>query len=217
MKKIAIVIFDHFTDIDLFLMWDILCRNKTDWQVKILGTKEQHQSTHGLLVTTHGNIMEANNADVVLFSSGKIGISTVIKDKIFLETFSLNSQKQLIGSICAGSFILAKLGLLNNGPATTHPEAKSELQAMGVEVIDKPFVCNGNVATAGGCLSAQYLVAWVIERLFGIDKRLESLKVISPAGQNEIYERLVTETLHGSGGIKAPDLVDKGDYVYNHL
>lgn len=71
MKKIAIVIFDDFTDIDLFLMWDILSRNQTDWQIKILGTKEQHRSTHGLYVTTHGNISEANNADVVLFSSGK--------------------------------------------------------------------------------------------------------------------------------------------------
>ncbi len=56
MKQIAIVIFDDFTDIDLFLMWDILNRNKIDWQIKILGTKEQHRSTHGLLVPTQGHI-----------------------------------------------------------------------------------------------------------------------------------------------------------------
>ena len=46
MKKIVIIIFDGFTDIDLFLMWDILGRNKTDWSVKILGTNKQHQSTN---------------------------------------------------------------------------------------------------------------------------------------------------------------------------
>ena len=66
MKKIALIIFDNFTDIDLFLMWDILGRNETDWQVRILGTKEQHRSTHGLFITTHGNISEANDADIVL-------------------------------------------------------------------------------------------------------------------------------------------------------
>lgn len=192
MKKIAIVIFDDFTDLDLFLMWDILGRNKTDWHVKILGTKEQHRSTHGLLTTTHGNILEANNADVVLFSSGKKGVKTVIEDKIFLEAFSLNPQKQMIGSICAGAFILAKLGLLRGKLATTHPDAKKELQSLGIDTIDKPLVCNGNIATAGGCLSATYLVGWFVERLYGTEKRRDTLKEIIPTGQKDIYEKLIT-------------------------
>ena len=195
MKKIVIVIFDDFTDIDLFLMWDILGRNKTHWQVKILGTKEQHRSTHGLLVTTHGNISEANDADVVLFSSGRIGVINVIENKSFLETFSLNPQKQMIGSICSGAFILAKLGLLENVLATTHPDAKTGLQALGVETIDKPLVCNGNVATAGGCLSAIYLVGWFVERLFNTEKRRETLKAIIPVGQNNIYEQLIASSI----------------------
>lgn len=195
MKKIAIVIFDHFTDIDLFLMWDILGRNKTDWEVSILGTKPQHVSTHGLNITTHGHISEANLADVVLFSSGKKGIEAVIQDKHFLQTFKLNPQKQLIGSICAGALVLALLGLLKDLPATTHPAAKGELQALGVETIDKPLVCNGNVATAGGCLSAQYLVGWVVERLYGKEKRIETLKPILPTGQSDIYERLINTSI----------------------
>lgn len=198
MKKIAIVIFDDFTDIDLFLMWDILGRNKIDWQVKILGTKEQHRSTHGLLVTTHGHISEANETDVVLFSSGRIGVQTVIENKVFLDTFSFNLQKQLIGSICSGSLILAKLGLLKNKLATTHPDAKNALQALGIETIDKPLVCHGNIATAGGCLSAVYLVGWLVERLFTAEKRRETLKPIIPVGQTEIYERLITSSIQES-------------------
>ena len=195
MKKIAIVIFDDFTDIDLFLMWDILGRNKTDWSVKILGTKEQHRSTHGLLVTTHGNIAEANDADVVLFSSGRIGVLNVIENKSFLETFSLNPQKQMIGSICSGAFILAKLGLLEKVLATTHPDAKMGLQALGVETIDKPLVCNGNIATAGGCLSAIYLVGWFVECLYNKEKRRETLKPVIPVGQMDIYEQLITSSI----------------------
>lgn len=195
MKKIAIIIFDDFTDIDLFLMWDILGRNRADWQVKILGTKEQHRSNNGLLITTHGNISEANEADVVLFSSGKKGARAVMKDKAFLATFSLNPQRQLIGSICSGALILASLGLLNGRPATTHPTAKDELQALGIQVIDKPLVCSGNITTAGGCLSAQYLVGWVIERLYGVEKRREALKSLMPVGQSDIYEQLITSSI----------------------
>jgi transcriptional regulator GlxA family with amidase domain len=147
------------------------------------------------MITTHGYISEANGADVVLFSSGKQGIPAVINDKTFLEAFTLNPEKQMIGSICAGAFILASLGLLNGGPATTHPEAKKQLQALGIELIDKPLVCNGNVATAGGCLSAQYLVGWFVERLYGIEKRQETLRPIIPVGQTDIYEKLITSTI----------------------
>lgn len=36
--KIAIVIFDRFTDLDLWLMWDLLNRVRdADWSVKFLG------------------------------------------------------------------------------------------------------------------------------------------------------------------------------------
>ncbi|MBN3820754.1 thiamine biosynthesis protein ThiJ, partial [Paraburkholderia sp. Se-20369] len=35
MKRIALVAFDQFTDLDLFLMWDILGRNRRDWEVRI--------------------------------------------------------------------------------------------------------------------------------------------------------------------------------------
>lgn len=98
----------------------------------------------------------------------------------------------MIGSICAGAFILTKLGLLENVLATTHPDAKTGLQALGVETVDKPLVCNGNVATAGGCLSAIYLVGWFVERLYNTEKRRETLREIIPAGQNDIYEQLIT-------------------------
>ncbi len=194
MKKIVIIIFDGFTDIDLFLMWDILGRNKTDWSVKILDKNKQHQSTNGLFITTHGHISEANDADIVLFGSG-YGVSEVLKDKNFLESFSLDPKKQIIGSICSGSLILASLGILANLPATTHPVVKSELQALGVEVIDLPLVCNGNIATAGGCLSAQYLVGWFIERLYGVEKRKEALKALLPVGESDIYEGLISSAI----------------------
>lgn len=39
MHTIAIVLFDDFTDIDFFLIKDILGRTRHDWVVKVLGTK----------------------------------------------------------------------------------------------------------------------------------------------------------------------------------
>ena len=70
-----------------------------------------------------------------------------------------------IGSICSGSLILARLGLLEGKTATTYPTSKAVLESFGVEVIEKPFVAHGRTATAGGCLAQQYLIHWVIENL----------------------------------------------------
>ncbi|WP_415873168.1 hypothetical protein [Burkholderia ubonensis] len=56
MKHIALVAFDQFTDIDLFLMWDILGRNRDDWQVRIVGNHDVLRSAHGLPVNPHGTL-----------------------------------------------------------------------------------------------------------------------------------------------------------------
>src|ERR1044071_4931024 len=110
--KIAIVIFDKFTDIDLFLMWDLLNRVRIDdWSVKILGEAPAHVSATGISVATQGRIEEANDADAVLFVSGQ-GTRVKMIDKEWLSRFHLNPERQFIGSICSGALILAALGLL---------------------------------------------------------------------------------------------------------
>lgn len=195
MKQLALITFEQFTDIDLFLMWDILGRNRDDWQVRILGKQSELRSSNGLLIHTHGRLEEANHADVVLFASGKEGVPAAISDATFMGAFQLDPGRQLIGSICAGAFILARLGLLPERRATTHPDARAALHAEGVELDDRPFTSSGNVATAGGCLAALYLVGWVVERLFGTQKMLEALRPVLPAGQYGVYERLVVSSI----------------------
>lgn len=74
--KIALVCFDDFTDLDLFLPWDVLNRVRLvggldDWDVRILGTEDSHVSMAGLRIPTHGRIEEASSSDAVLFPVGK--------------------------------------------------------------------------------------------------------------------------------------------------
>jgi len=187
MSKIAIVIFDKFTDVDLWLMWDLLNRVRVaDWSVKILGEKESHVSATGISIQTHGRVKEANDADAVLFVSGQ-GTRDRIADENWLAKFNLNSEKQFVGSICSGSLILAALGLLEGVTATTYPTSKTALESFGVEIVEKPFVAHGNVATAGGCLAQQYLIGWIIENL--ADKSWSDLilKSIQPIGEGLFF------------------------------
>src|SRR5215468_5719470 len=120
MKKAVIVAFDHFTDIDIFLAWDLLNRVKRrdkDFQVKIVGTRAVHKSVCGLEIAMHGLIEECNDADFVLFGSG-FDTRNLIRDYAYLGRFKLNPRKQIICSICSGALIIAALGHLKGLSAT---------------------------------------------------------------------------------------------------
>jgi transcriptional regulator GlxA family with amidase domain len=179
-------------------MRDILGRTNTDWDVRVLGTKSTHTSTLGQTIKTDGPLSEANESDVVLFISGYKGVPAVLEDREFMSSFNLDPRKQLIGSVCAGSFILYRLGLLEGIKATTHPDAKPALSAMGVDVQDQALVAEGNIATAGGCLSALYLTGWLAERLYDETKRREIHRQLIPAGQAELYENLIKSSIENA-------------------
>lgn len=196
MKEIAIIAFDQFTDIDLFLMWDILGRNRQDWRVRILGNVSTLRSAHGLEITPQGALCEASQADAVLFCSGKEGVPLALADSSFLPSINLDSSRQYIGSICAGAFILNALGLLPKRQASTHPEAMAVLKTLSVEPVNQPLVCDGHVATAGGCLSALYLVGWLIESLFDKQKRDATLQPVLPTGQQQLFNSLIEFSVH---------------------
>jgi transcriptional regulator GlxA family with amidase domain len=200
LKDIALIAFDRFTDIDLLLMWDILGRNSQDWRVRILGAQPVLHSAHGLAIPTHGPLSDANRADAVLFSSGKQGIPAALASPDFLPAFDLDPARQHIGSICAGAFILERLGLLPERRATTHPDARDGLLAHGLQAPDQPLVCHGNVATAGGCLAALYLTGWLVESMFDADKRRDTLLPVLPAGQRDIYEALIGFSIRQGAG-----------------
>nr|AIA17759.1 Putative amidotransferase [uncultured bacterium] len=186
--KTSIVIFDNFTDVDLWLMWDLLNRVRVEgWSVRIVGEKESHVSATGISIPTHGRIEEANDADAVLFVSG-FGTRERIADKSWLDRFRLDPEQQIIGSICSGSLIMAKLGLLAGKTATTYPTIRTTLEDLGIEVVEKPFVAHGNIGTAGGCLAQQYLIGWVIQKLTSTELSELVVRSIQPVGEGLFFD-----------------------------
>jgi transcriptional regulator GlxA family with amidase domain len=185
--EIAIVAFEKFTDIDVFMPWDLLNRARTagarDWRVRILGKTPYVTSVAGLTIPTHARLEETSNCDAVLFGSG-IGVEDCIKDPEFLNALDLDETRQLIGSMCAGAIILAEKGLLKGRRATTYPTYFKRLaEYEGVTPVQEPFVRNGNVATAGGCLAAQNLCDWVMETLASPELSQAVQASILPVGQ----------------------------------
>ena len=48
-------------------------------------------------------------------------------------------------------------------------------------------MAKGNIATAGGCLSSQYLAAWVIHRRLGREAVVEALSYVAPVGEEQSF------------------------------
>ena len=189
MKKATIVAFDRFTDIDIFLAWDLLNRVKLrdkSFEVKIVGTEASHKSIRGLDVATHGPIEECNDADLVFFGSG-VETRTLSKNKAYLDRFKLDPSKQIICSMCSGALLIAALGHLKGLSATTYPTVFELLKTYDVNVLeDKHLVTHGNIGTAAGCLAAVDLVGWAIEKLYDAKIREDVIASVLPVGQGQV-------------------------------
>jgi transcriptional regulator GlxA family with amidase domain len=183
LMKVSIVVFDGFTDIDVFLPWDLLNRvNKPTWNVMLVGTKQTHSSVAGLVIPVTGHIRNVQESDAVVIASGP-GTRQLVRDEQFLTELKLDPGKQLIGSMCSGALILGAKGLLHNKKATTYPSSKKLLEQYGVEVVERDFVNEGNISTAAGCLSALKLTGWIIERLVDSQTKDQVLQSVQPVGQ----------------------------------
>jgi transcriptional regulator GlxA family with amidase domain len=189
MKKAVIIAFDNFTDIDVFMPWDLLNRVRVrhkEFQVKIIGTAQTHRSVCGIDLAMQGTIEECKDADMVFFASG-IGTRTLYKDKNYLSRFQLDPTRQLICSMCSGALLIAALGHLNGLSATTYPTAFATLREMGIEVIeDHHLVAHGNIATAAGCLAAVDLVGWAVEKLYDEKTKQDVIASVLPVGQGQV-------------------------------
>lgn len=197
MAKIGLVIFDGFTDIDLFLHWDLLNRPVTmfpdmapdGWSVKILGTAPMHLSAAGLETKTHGGVEDARTCDAVIHASGPL-TRTLMKDEGYLETLALDPARQLVGSQCSGALVLAAGGLLTGRTATTYPTAVGHLRDLGAVPVEEPFVLHDrdNIATAAGCLAGVHLSHWLLRRLIDADAADRCVASASAIGQGLQFE-----------------------------
>jgi transcriptional regulator GlxA family with amidase domain len=141
---------------------------------------------NGLVVEAQSSLKDACDADAVLVGSGT-QTRNVVADAALMSQLRLDPTRQLLGAQCSGTLILAKLGLLDSVPACTDLTTKPWVEEAGLAVLDQPLFAKGNVATAGGCLSSQYLAAWFIARLAGVDAARGAIHHVAPVGEKDAY------------------------------
>lgn len=195
--QIAVLTLEGYNELDSFIAAAILNRMRgKGWAAHITSPAEEVTSMNGVTVHRQRPLDFVAEADAVLIGSG-VRTRDHAADAELLSRIQLDSARQLIGAQCSGTLLLAKLGLIGDLPACTDLTTKPWVIEAGVDVIDAPFIAHGNVATAGGCLSSQYLAAWMIARLASLQDAEEAIHYVAPVGEKADY---VTRAL----GVVAP-------------
>ena len=185
--KVAILTFEGFNELDSFIALGLINRLRDQgWTAEITSPSAQVTSMNGVTVTAQQPLEFANEADIVLFGSG-IHTRKIAANGALLDRLQLDPVRQLIGAQCSGALLLARLGLLADMLACTDLTTKPWLVEAGVRVEEAPFHARGPIATAGGCLSAQYLAAWMMVRGAGVDAATRALHYAAPVGEKEAY------------------------------
>lgn len=180
--RIAIVTCDGFNEIDSFVSSYILNRVEAPgWRAEITCPSPEVVSRNGVRVTAQRPLEFANEADVVLFGSGK-RTPELARDRRLLARLRLDPARQRIGSQCSGALFLQALGLLDGRPVCTDASTRPIVEAAGIQVLDRSFHARGLLASAGGCLASPYLAAWVIFGALGREAAAAALEYVAPVG-----------------------------------
>ncbi|WP_427772738.1 DJ-1/PfpI family protein [Comamonas thiooxydans] len=184
---IAILTFEGFNELDSLISLGILNRIKRPgWRVSIACPSARVKSMNGVVIEAQATLEDASAADAVIVGSG-MQTREVARNADLMSRLRLDPSRQLIAAQCSGTLILAKLGLLDSVMACTDLTTRPWVEEAGIRVLEQPFFANGNVATAGGCLAAQYLAAWLIARVEGIEAARNALHYVAPVGEKDVY------------------------------
>jgi transcriptional regulator GlxA family with amidase domain len=183
--NIAILTFEGFNELDSFIAAGILNRMKSSgWNIQITCPSNYVTSMNGVKIEAQQPLEFANSADVVLVGSG-IYTRDIANDREILDRIDVNPANQLVCAQCSGTLLLSVLGILNGLPACTDLTTKPWVIEAGVEVLNQSFFAKNNIATAGGCLSSQYLATWIIAKLAGNESAISAIHYVAPVGEKE--------------------------------
>lgn len=89
--------------------------------------------------------------DIMFVPGGTVGTASVMADERSMQWIAEQAKKaRYITSVCTGSMILGKAGLLKGKRATSHWAAHAVLPDFGAIAVDKRVVVDGNLITGAG-------------------------------------------------------------------
>ncbi len=130
--------------------------------------REAIATTGGLTVIPHYGFGDAPAIDLLVVPGGR-GTRPLLNDVDTLDWIRRMAAKaRQVTSVCTGSLLLAKAGLLSGRRATTHWDALDLLATLEVGKVERETrVVDDGIITSAGVASGIDMAFYVVERLWG--------------------------------------------------
>jgi len=142
--------------------------------------KKSLTATGGLKIIADYTFNNFPKIDILIVPGG-YGTRTLLNNEILLKWIKAVSDKaNITASVCTGSLLLAKAGLLEGKRATTHWGAIEALKSISkdIQVITERRVVNDEIITSAGVSSGIDMAFMIVENLYGEEVSSDTAKYI---------------------------------------
>lgn len=185
MKNIAILLFDNIEVLDFagpFEVFSVCGASGSKpgyFNVYTVAEASPVIARNGLSINPHFTLTDCPVPDILVVPGGggfypdgtPFGSRKEMHNPTILNWVRKHNETAgLVLSVCTGSLILARAGLLENLSATTHWKAMDQLKeaAPGTSIVsDQRWVDNGRVITSAGVSAGIDMSLYVISKLMG--------------------------------------------------
>ncbi|WP_164659621.1 DJ-1/PfpI family protein [Tropicibacter sp. Alg240-R139] len=180
MRKIAALIFPGFELLDVFGPMEMFGLLSEEFTLELIAeTRGPVPSNQGL--SAHVTATTADEFDHdILFVPGGAGTRREVENTSLLEWIaSVSGKSEFTLSVCTGSALLARAGVLDHRRATTNKAAFAWVAAQSslVDWVGKArWVQDGKIFTSSGVSAGMDMALGAIEFMHGRDRALEVAK-----------------------------------------
>ena len=170
-KTIGLLIFPGFELLDVFGPVEMFGAIPDKVKVVLIGTSSGNiKSNQGTSILVDTDINHAPMTDIILVPGGQ-GIRTEVKN-LKLQSWLRDraASAELVLSVCTGSALLAKAGILDNHKATSNKSVFDWVTTQGPHVnwVKKArWVEDGKFITSSGVSAGTDMSLYVINKLYG--------------------------------------------------
>jgi len=163
---VAILLFPNVNALDAVGPYEVL-RHLPDARLRFVAPVPGPQSTEdgALALVADASFDDVTAADVLVVPGGRGEVAIRESERALEWVRAIDAASTWTTSVCTGSLILARAGLLAGRRATSHWTALETLRALGAEPTEERVVVEGKIVTAAGVSSGIDMALWLAGQL----------------------------------------------------
>jgi transcriptional regulator GlxA family with amidase domain len=171
--RFAFVLFRGLEELDLVGPWEMVgmwakAGQGPDERLQVAETKEPVHCANGMIVEPHTTFAECPQLDYLLVPGGEGARDLAATEGVVRFLAERAKECKAVLSVCTGSLLLRRAGLLSGRQATTHWSRLEELRSYpGIRVVEERFTEDGSVWTSAGVSAGIDMTLAFIARVAG--------------------------------------------------